>query len=95
MLRCIHVLGAYVASFPLPNCFANVPSLMQVHRRDCEISSLVAQVAHLEASAAGSARHAAEAEVRRGGGQGRGAAVAYLCCLVVRDRGLAPRIALC
>jgi hypothetical protein len=37
--------------------------LLQVHRRDCEVSSLVAQLAHLEAAVAGKSRQAAEAEV--------------------------------
>lgn len=36
-----------------------------MHRRDCEISSLVAQVAHLEAASASTARSAAEAEARQ------------------------------
>lgn len=40
------------------------PLSPQVHRRDCEISSLVAQLAHLEATLATKGRQTAEAEVR-------------------------------
>lgn len=40
------------------------PLSPQVHRRDCEISSLVAQLAHLEAALATKGRLTAEAEVR-------------------------------
>lgn len=93
-LCCMHPFVGRLCGL-LSDCSANLPSPMQVHRRDCEISSLGPRWQHLEASAAGSARHAAEAEVRRGGGRGRGAAAAHLCRLIVRDRALAPQIALC
>jgi hypothetical protein len=38
--------------------------LLQVHRRDCEVSALVARLAHAEASLSGRAVAAAEGEVR-------------------------------
>lgn len=60
-----HSMGQGSCSVPFRSpAFCSLPPL-QVHRRDCEVSSLVAQVAHLEAAAAGAARQRADAEAKQ------------------------------